>query len=321
MELIRARSTATDMPEGGVVTVGNFDGVHLGHQRLVQGVVERARELGCESVVLTFEPHPERVLRPRAELRLLCTPGQRAQLLARLGVDVLVEVPFDRGVAEIPALVFARDFFLERLRPVEIHLGEEFRYGRDRAGDVRLLSVLAGEFGCSVRPVEPVTHGGEAISSTRVRREVARGNVETAGELLGRPVLVDGTVYSGERMGRRLGFPTINIGLENELAPAHGVYVTAVHIPSFGQTFPSVTNIGVRPTVYENYAVTVESHILDFTGSVYQEPVRLFFLRRLREERLFRSSMELVTQIHRDVEAAREYFLVNGLPLGRLVEP
>jgi len=185
MELIRVRSAATDLPQGSVVTVGNFDGVHLGHQRLVRGVVERARELRGDAVAVTFEPHPERVLRPDSGLRLLCTPAQRAQLLARLGVDVLVEVPFDRVVAATPALVFARDFFLHRLRPREIHLGSDFRYGKGRAGDVQLLSLLAEDFGCRVNPVDPVTLGDEAISSTRVRREVARGNVEQARELLG----------------------------------------------------------------------------------------------------------------------------------------
>lgn len=321
MEVIRVRTSATDLPRGGVVTIGNFDGVHLGHRRLVQGVAARAGELARDAVAVTFEPHPEKVLRPETGLRLLCTPGQRAQLLAGLGVHVLVEVPFDRGFAETEAVDFARSFLLRRLSPVELHIGTEFRFGKGRAGNAELLSGIAAEFGCRVVPVEPVTHGGEVVSSTRVRREVARGNVELAGELLGRAVFVDGTVYRGERMGRRLGYPTINVGLDNELAPAHGVYVTAVHIPSFGRTFPSVTNIGVRPTVYENYAVTVESHVLDFTASVYQEPIRLFFLQRLREERLFPSSMELVAQIRRDVDAAHQYFLVHGFPPPGLVEP
>jgi riboflavin kinase/FMN adenylyltransferase len=152
-----------------------------------------------------------------------------------------------------------------------------------------------------------------------VRREVAEGRVEEARRLLARPYYVDGNVYRGERMGRKLGFPTINIEVENELLPAHGVYVTAVHIPSFSRIFSSVTNIGVRPTVYENYDVTVESHVLDFTGDVYREPVRLYFLRRLRDEMVFASSVELVAQIARDVESTRLHFARGGLPEAELV--
>lgn len=320
MEIIRSNSPVIDLPRGGVVTIGNFDGVHLGHQHLAAGVVQRSRELGVEAVAVTFDPHPEQVLRPEAGLRLLCTPAQRAQLLARCGIGVVVELPFDRAVAGTPAAEFSREFLFGRLRPVELHVGTSFRFGRGRTGDVVLLHELAGDFGCAVVPVAGVTSGDEVVSSTRVRREVARGNVEEAWRLLGRPVFVDGVVYSGERMGRRLGYPTINIRLENELPPAHGVYITAVHIPSFGRVFPSVTNIGVRPTVYENYAVTVESHVLDFTGDVYREPVRLFFLERVRDEKLFANSMELVSQIHRDVEATRRYMLSRGLPDGQLVQ-
>jgi len=148
---------------------------------------------------------------------------------------------------------------------------------------------------------------------------VAHGRVEEAARLLGRVCFVDGNVYRGERMGRRLGFPTINVGVDNELIPAHGVYVTGLQIPSFGRVFPSATNIGVRPTIYENYHITVESHVLDFVADVYREEVRLFFFRRLRDERVFPSSVELVTQIRKDTEQARLYFAQHGLHDGELV--
>jgi riboflavin kinase/FMN adenylyltransferase len=200
-----------------------------------------------------------------------------------------------------------------------VRLGTDFRFGSGRLGDVNFLSVLGNELGFAVVGVEPLLDGGEVISSTRVRREIAHGHVEEAWRLLARPFSVDGTVYRGERMGRRLGFPTINIEVENELLPAHGVYITAVEIPSFSRVFPSATNIGVRPTVYENYRVTVESHVLDFTGDVYREPVRLFFLCRLRDEMVFPSSVELVAQIGRDVATTRTYFEQHGLPDGALV--
>ncbi|MFH1177311.1 MAG: riboflavin biosynthesis protein RibF [Acidobacteriota bacterium] len=316
MEILHDPTPSSDLPRDGVVTIGNFDGVHLGHQALLAGAIARARELGVPAVALTFNPHPEKVLRPGTGLKLLCTPVQRAQLLARCGLDTLVEIGFDRRFAATPAEEFAREFLFRRLAPVEVRLGANFRFGAERAGDLAFLSVMGSCLGFAVIGVDPVVEGGSVISSTRVRREVAHGHVEEAGRLLGRPLYVDGNVYSGERMGRKLGFPTLNIGLDNELMPAHGVYVTAVHIPSFGRVFPSVTNIGVRPTVYENYRVTVESHLLDFTADVYREPVRLYFFRRLREEKIFTSSIELVAQIRRDVETARLFFLQHG-PLAK----
>jgi len=319
VEIFRNPSPTADLPRGGVVTIGNFDGVHVGHQALVGGAVSRARELGTVAVALTFTPHPESVLRPERELKLLSTPAQRAQLLSLCGLDALVEIAFDKRFAATPADTFAREFLAARLAPVEVWLGATFRFGAGRTGDVALLRGVGEACGFGVVGVEPVLVGGEVASSTRIRQALARGDVEGAAALLGRPFFIDGSVYRGERMGRKLGFPTINVRAENELLPAHGVYVTAVHIPSFGRLFQSVTNVGVRPTVYENYAVTVESHVLDFTADLYREPVRLFFLKRLRDERVFASSMELVAQIRRDVELARLFFVSPGVDEAVLV--
>jgi len=319
MDVLRNPAPSSDLPLGGVVTIGNFDGVHRGHQMLIAGAVVRARELGVPAVALTFEPHPEKVLRPASGLRLLATPAQRAQLLARCGIDTLVEVGFDVRFAATTAEEFAREFLRRRLAPREVRLGSNFRFGARRAGDVALLTRLGGELGFVVTGVAPLLDGDEPISSTRVRREVAHGRVEEAARLLGRVPFVDGDVYRGERMGRRLGFPTINVGVENELIPAHGVYVTGLQIPSFGRVFPAATNIGVRPTIYENYHVTVESHVLDFIADVYREEVRLFFFRRLRDERVFGSSIELVAQIRKDVGVTRAYFAEHALDESELV--
>ncbi|MCU0293984.1 MAG: riboflavin biosynthesis protein RibF [Gemmatimonadales bacterium] len=319
MEYLREPGPNTDLPHDGVVTIGNFDGVHRGHQAILAGAVSRARELDVPSVVLTFHPHPEKALRPESELRLLSTRAQRAQLIERLGIDTLVEVGFDKRFAAMPALAFVRDFVHRRLEPREVWLGTNFRFGSNREGDLDLLAVQGRELEFDVMGVPAVMDGDEPVSSTRVRREVARGHVSEAWRLLGRPLFVDGKVAVGFRMGRRLGFPTINIEVENELMPAHGVYVTGVHIPSFGRVFHSVTNIGVRPTVYQRSTVVVECHVLDFTADVYREDVRLFFFQRLRDEKVFGSSMELVAQIRRDVEASRLYFLQKGLSEAELV--
>lgn len=319
MEHLRDLASGADLPRNGVVCIGNFDGVHRGHQAILRGAVTRARELGVPCVVLTFDPHPEKVLRPESGIRLLSTRAQRAQLIERLGADALVELTFDRRFAATPAITFAVDLLRGQLAPREIWLGHDFRFGEGRAGDAGLLTVLGMDLGFGVVSVPAVMDTDEPVSSTRVRREVARGHVTDAWRLLGRPFFVDGRVAVGRRMGRKLGFPTINIEVENELMPAHGVYITGVHIPSFGPVFGSVTNIGVRPTVYERSNVVVECHVLDFTSDVYREEVRLFFYARLRDERVFGSSMELVTQIRRDVETARLYFLQRGLAEGELV--
>jgi len=319
VEIIRDPTTATDLPRGALVTVGNFDGVHRGHRQLVSDAVARARDLDVRAVVLTFFPHPEKVLRPQSGVRLLTTRAQKAQLLERLGVESLIEIGFTREFATTSAEEFARDFLHRRLRPREVRIGANFRFGAGRQGDLAFLERTGAALGFEVVGMSPVMDDGHPISSTRVRRRVAEGDVVEACRLLGRPYYVDGDVFSGERMGRQIGFPTINVRLDNELPPSQGVYVTAVHIPSFGRLFPAVTNYGVRPTVYEDYPVTLESHLLDFTADVYDEPVRVFFLRRLRAEMVFPNSMALTAQIRRDVEAARQHLLVNGLPTEQLI--
>ncbi len=310
-----------DPPRGGVLTVGNFDGVHLGHQEILRTVVTRARELDAPAAAMTFDPHPVKVLRPAEAPRLLTTMPQRLQLLERTGVDATLVVPFVRELARMRAEEFVREVLVRRLAIREVHIGSNFRFGADREGTVGLLQAMGRELGFEANGVPPVVVEGDVVSSTRVRRAVARGKVEEAWALLGRPSFVDGNVFRGERLGRRLGFPTLNIAVENELFPAHGVYVTVVHIPSFGRSFPSVTNIGVRPTVYENYTTTVESHLLDFTADVYREKVRLFFLHRLRDEKVFGSTLQLVAQIRRDVEETRLWFQGHPPETLELVTP
>jgi riboflavin kinase/FMN adenylyltransferase len=319
MEIIREPTLSTDLPRGGLVTVGNFDGVHRGHQLLVREAVARARELDVPAVVLTFFPHPEKVLRPQSGTRLLTTRTQKAQLLERLGVETLIEIGFSREFAATPAEEFARAFLHDRLQPREVRIGPNFRFGAGRQGDLEFLEAIGARLGFDVVGVKPVMDNGDPISSSRVRRRVAEGDVAEAWRLLGRPYFVDGDVFPGERMGRQIGFPTINVKLDNELPPAQGVYVTAAHIPSFERLFPSVTNYGVRPTVYEDYPTTLESHLLDFTADVYEEPVRVFFLARLRAEMAFPNSMALTAQIRRDVDAARAYLSDNGLPSELLI--
>jgi riboflavin kinase/FMN adenylyltransferase len=302
-----------DLPRGSVVTIGNFDGVHLGHREMLGRVVARARALDAPAVVLTFEPHPMKVLHPQRAPRLIQTARQREEAIAELGVDALVVVPFTREFAGLPAEEFVRDLLGRRLGAREVHVGSAFAFGCGKRGNVELLTRLGEEAGIRVVALDVVSEGGEAVSSTRVRGLVEAGDVCGARRLLGRPYAMDGVIAKGDRMGRKIGFPTINLRSENELYPRDGVYVTQVLLRSFERTFNCVTNIGRRPTVYEDYATTIESFIFDFSSDVYGEPIRLAFHERLRDEKVFPSMLELTAQIRRDVEATRLWFLARGM--------
>ncbi len=318
MEVLRDPLGNDEPLRGSVLSIGNFDGVHLGHQAVLVHVVERARALGTTAMAMTFDPHPIKLLRPADAPRLLTTLEQRLALIARTGIETCLLLPFTHRVARMTAEAFVRDVLVERLAVQEVYIGKNFRFGADRGGDVELLTRMGSDLGFRAASSPIVEHDGAVVSSSRVRQAVAEGRVEEAAGLLDRAVFVDGGVLEGKRLGRTLGFPTLNIEVENELEPDRGVYVTAVHIPSFNRTFPAVTNIGVRPTIYQNSLTTVESHLLDFAADVYGERVRLFFLRRLREERTFDSATRLMAQIRIDVESAREFFAsrpVEELPL------
>jgi riboflavin kinase/FMN adenylyltransferase len=258
--------------------------------------------------VVTFEPHPLTVLRPESAPPLISTPLQKERLLDDAGIDVVLVVRFTPEFSQTPARLFVRDFLHRALDLREIYVGSRFVFGHKREGDLALLRQLGRDFGFSAFGVEEVMQGGEPISSTRIRAAIVDGKVDAAWEMLGRPFSIAGLIARGDRMGKRLGWPTINLVSENRLLPADGVYATRVFFPSFPGSFDCVTNIGTRPTLYENYQRVVESHILDFSADVYGEKVELSFYKRLREERIFPSVMDLSAQIGRDVESTREYF-------------
>jgi riboflavin kinase/FMN adenylyltransferase len=308
MEILRDPLGDDDPPRGSVMSIGNFDGVHLGHQAVLKHVVQRAEELEASAVAMTFDPHPVKLLRPKEAPRLLTTLDQRLDLIARTGIGTTLVTPFTHRLARMSAAEFVREVLVGRLAIREVYIGKNFRFGADRGGDVEMLRAMGLELGFCADSSPIVEAEGSVVSSSRVREAVAEGRVEEVARLLGRYLFIDGNVLEGKRLGRKLGFPTLNVEIENEIEPGHGVYVTAVHIPSFERTFPAVTNIGVRPTIYQNSLTTIESHLLDFTADVYREPVRLYFLRRLREERTFASTTQLMVQIRRDVDEARQFF-------------
>lgn len=298
----------TDLPFEGVATIGNFDGVHRGQREVLDQVVKRAKETGASSLVLTFDPHPLAVLRPQERPALITTPEQKEHFLKEVGVDALLLLKFDTELSRISARSFVKDYLHGCLGLREIFVGASFTFGHGREGSVALLQELGEELGFLAHGIEEVVTRGERVSSSRIRKAIREGRVEAALEMLDRPYSITGSVARGDRMGKRLGWPTINLSVDNELLPADGVYACEVRFPGLGGTFQCATNIGTRPTVYENYQRVVEAHILDFSTDVYGENVELFFFKRLREERIFPTVMDLSTQIRTDVDATREFF-------------
>ena len=314
MQVIKDPFRSVALPHGGVVTVGNFDGVHRGHQAMLRDVAKRARELGAPAVVVTFEPHPLKVLHPERAPRMIQNLRQREEAIEACGIDALLLVPFTRDFSLTPAEDFIRDLLVKRLAVREVHVGEHFMFGRERGGNMEVLRRIGEAAGFTVTGIADVADAAAAISSTRIRNALLEGDVASANALLGRAYAMDGLVAKGDRLGGKIGFPTMNLKSDNELYPKDGVYFTSVRVESFGRTFASVTNVGRRPTVYEDFATTIESYLLDFSSDVYGERVRVSFFDRVRDERKFPSLPDLTAQIERDVEATRLYFRKNPLP-------
>lgn len=293
-----------------MVTVGNFDGVHLGHQAILRTVTTRAAALDGEAIVYTFEPHPRKVLHPEKAPLLLTTLEQKLELLERHGADLVVVEPFDRAFASLPPEGFVREILHQRLDPVEVYVGYDFRFGRDREGSMRTLTGLGPRLGFAVTIIPEVTIGDRDVNSTRIRELLEEGAVEQAEPLLGRPYGVRGRIVEGDRRGRGLGFPTANLDAENEILPAPGVYAGRLRLLDAGQPAPgteygAVTNVGRRPTFKEADPISAEAHLLDFEGDLYGRRVELEFVARLREERRFAGVDALRQQIALDAEQAR----------------
>jgi riboflavin kinase / FMN adenylyltransferase len=286
-----------------VVTVGNFDGVHLGHRAILSRVLARARDLECQPVVLTFDPHPLKVLNPQTHLRLLTTPAQKVELLKSQGLSVVV-VSFTREFAAIPARKFVQDYFWERLKVREVVVGHDYRFGFKREGTIDMLKEMGQALGFTVQVVWAVEVDSAVVSSSLIRAMLRLGNVREANRLLGRNYGVIGQVVAGRGRGAKLlGVPTANLAPENDLLPASGIY--AVWVQKDGEKLPGVANIGTCPT-FDNQELSLEVHLLDFNGDLYGERLQVDFVTRLREERRFRSIDELAAQIRADADAARQ---------------
>jgi riboflavin kinase/FMN adenylyltransferase len=292
---------------GSVLAIGNFDGIHLGHQAILKDAADRAAKTGAVATALTFEPAPRKVLRPETAPKRLSTNEQRLEWFRVVGVEAAVVMPFTLELSKLSPAEFVEKILVAELLVRTVLVGENFRFGHKQAGDAQLLHELGTQSGFEVVTIPSVHAHGEVVSSTVIRREIAEGDVTQAGRLLGRPFVLTGEIVSGTGTGRKFTFPTLNLRPEQELLPATGVYITRTVLNGEKISRRSVTNIGVRPT-FNGTKLSVETHLLDFSGDVSAKRMELRFWKRLRSEKKFSGPEELRAQIAKDIQSARRFF-------------
>jgi riboflavin kinase / FMN adenylyltransferase len=293
-----------------VLTLGVFDGLHLGHQLIMRTVAERAHATGAVPTVITFDPHPRAVLHPQSSPPLLQTLDQKVEAFGVLGIEQTIVIRFTEEFSLIRAEEFLQDVVKERLQAKEVYLGKGFAFGHEREGHIDLLRRVSAKLGFFADEVPEVRLRGRRVSSSRIRELLAAGDVNLARRMLGRPYGVEGRVIRGKERGHTLGFPTANLHPQNRVIPAHGVYVTGTLIE--GQWRRSVTNVGIRPTFEPESEPSVETFVMNWSGDLYGDVIRVRFLHRLRDERRFGSLEELKSQIEKDVSRAQRYFERSG---------
>ncbi len=291
------------------LAIGVFDGVHRGHQSLIKRAVAKAKHQGAISVVVTFDPHPVHVLYPEIYCPLLVSLPHRLKLIKDLGVDVCMVIRFTKIFSKLSPEEFIQDYLIRKIHPREVFVGDDFRFGQNRSGDLNFFQAAARRYGFKVNIVSAVKEKSAAISSTRIRKLIAAGNIRAASRLMGRLVSVLGTVIKGEARGKDLGFPTANIDPDCDFLPPCGVYLVYANV--YDQRLKGIANIGIRPSFDhqgKNGKIVFEVHILDFNKNIYGQEIIIEFIKRLRDEIKFPSQKELIGQIKMDERKARRYF-------------
>ncbi len=305
MKVIHSPSEIIPGPGGVCLAMGVFDGLHFGHQRVIGQACEDAKKIGAVSVVVTFDRHPNTVIAPQHAPPFIYPPSKKLAVIADLGVDTTCVIHFDALFSQMPGEQFVRALTRPDNIVRSISVGESFKFGHQRSGDVALLEKLGQELAYALHALPDVCLDGQAVSSTRIREAVRLGQLELAGQLLGRVYTLCGTVVAGAQVGRQLGFPTANLNATGALVPPAGVYAANALVQ--GKTYRAAVNIGHRPTVYASQeGLGVEAHLLDFDGNIYGQEIELTFLAKLRDEARFSSLAALQQQIKRDVAAARQ---------------
>ncbi|MGH9720572.1 MAG: bifunctional riboflavin kinase/FAD synthetase [Bryobacteraceae bacterium] len=307
LRVYRSLEEATDEFAPSALTIGNFDGVHAGHRQILRRVAAVAAAGGWKPSVLTFDPHPTRVVAPSRTPALMTTPEARCALMQQEGIEQVLILPFNQSVAALTPRQFVAGILVENLGARSVMVGRNFRFGHKQAGDVKLLQALGRELGFETEVLAEVTVRGTLVSSSAIRKLVTAGEVSQAGRLLTRPFFLAGPVVRGRGVGSKETVPTLNLAPETELLPASGVYITRTSEASKGRDWRSVTNVGVRPT-FGGTGLSIETFLLDGLAGDRPERIRVEFLKRLREERKFESAAELKAQILRDVSRAQAYF-------------
>jgi riboflavin kinase / FMN adenylyltransferase len=310
MKVLRAIDDLATLPGPAHLAIGVFDGLHVGHQAVIGRALESSRETGGNSVVVTFDPHPVRVLRPEKAPRLLTSTRHKVKLIEKLGIDAVLLLEFTLEFSKTPPESFIEKLVRAANRLSQICVGQEWTFGANRSGSIRLLEELAPKLGFQVASVPPVLIGERVVSSTLIRSAVESGDLESAAKYLGRDFTILGTVTEGRQLGRRLGFPTANLRAHNELFPPNGVYIAKAFYR--GSQYGGVVNIGVRPTIENETGERIlELHLFDFDQQIYGEDIEVAFLGYLRPEQKFSGVDQLRTQIQRDVEKARHGYEIS----------
>ncbi len=292
---------------GSVVTIGVFDGVHIGHRKVINTAVSSAKKSGIRSVVITFDPHPKKVLAASAAVPSLISLKHRTRLIEELGADVLVIVKFTKAFAKTPPEKFVKNIIAGKLRAKEVCVGEDFYFGKAARSGIGILRKLSRRYNFKVTAIKTLKISGLAASSSAIRKLILKGSLGAAEKLLGRPVSIFGTVIKGSGIARGLGCPTANINPHHEVIPPRGVY--AVTARSGKKIFRGILNIGFRPTFYSarDKEPTIEVHLFDFNGNLYGRDVEVYFVKKIRDERKFKTRAALVIQIAKDIETAKNF--------------
>ena len=307
MQVFKFQKNTANIPSS-VVTIGNFDGIHLGHRALISAAVQEAKTRGCTSALVTFDPHPQEIIHSQQSVPRICTSSHQLRLLEEIGLDEVHVIPFTKELAQLGPEEFAFQFLIKRFDLKKLVIGYDFRFGKHRAGDFKLLEILSQKYNFSLEEVAPVQERSQTVSSTLIRQLIRKYRFAEIPHYLGRDYSVYGQVEQGEQRGKNLGVPTANILPGVTLALPEGVYVSKIKLA--GKTHYGVTNVGKRPTFGEN-SVTVETFIFDFEKVIYGEYLEVIPLSQLRPEMKFSSVEELKTQIRQDIETARNYLDTN----------
>lgn len=304
MRILRNIEEITPDLNGGMVTIGNFDGIHVAHQKIINRMVREARESGRKGIVVTFEPHPQHVLHPeKVPFYLITSLAEKLSILESMGVDAVLLIHFTREFSRTSAEEFVKDIIWGKLHPLKVLIGHDYTFGKGKEGKPEYFKSLGSRLGFEVEITEAVVMEGGIVSSTRIRHAIQAGDMRLAARLLGRPYCMRGTVIKGHRRGGLLGFPTANLKTEKELLPKPGVYAVFVQMGS--ECHEAVLNIGFNPT-FSNEKLSVETHILDFNQNIYGKGIKISFIERLRDEKKFNSIERLSEQIAQDIEKARK---------------